>query len=172
MPLDETGVVDAAYGPAGYIEAGMYYPKRDRGRLAKSYEDLGHAITIEKRTAEGFLAWVLLLEAYFGSEADPDVVNRWRRAGDYRIVRHDAFVEHLAYHLRKTDLYVVWPKRMTSQEEKQIERRNDELYGMYKTLRSEGRGKSQAVKEAATRCGYSERRAWDIVRTREPAKAC
>jgi hypothetical protein len=165
MPLDETGVVDATYGPAGYIEAGMNYSKGQRGPLAESYEDLEHAITLAKR--EYFTHWVILLEAYFGSEPDPDVVRLWRERGSERIGYHDKFVEAVADNLRHTELYVVWPKRMSTREEKQVEKMNDEFYSIYKRLKSEGHKNRSAIQQAATMCGYSEPRGYEIVRVRE-----
>lgn len=83
--------------------------------------------------------------------------------------RHDAAIEWLAKDLQHEELHVVWPARMTSQEEKEIDRRNDELYALYARLRDDGKKKTDAVKVAADMTGYSERRAWDIVTGRQSA---
>lgn len=167
MPLDDTGVIDANYGAAGYIEAGQEYG-RQKALLLESYAALENAITMLKAGGQDdFICWLMLLSPYLGEPGDPSIVDVWRRRGHYRRVEiHDRAVEKLSRYLRSTDLFVVWPKRMTSQEEKQIERRNDELYALYRRLREDGENKTQAVKDAAIMCGYSERRAWDIVGAR------
>lgn len=36
MSLDDTGVADTSYGPAGYFEAGKGFARRYRARPAKS----------------------------------------------------------------------------------------------------------------------------------------
>jgi hypothetical protein len=41
MPLDETHVVDAAYGPAGMVASGAAFEERDVPGLRRSYEKLG-----------------------------------------------------------------------------------------------------------------------------------
>lgn len=166
-PLDETHVSEAAYGPAGYVETGMYYTKSQREALRQSYERLEYAITIEKAHPEGFLTWVLLQSSYFGDPADPSIVAEWRKTPGHRIRRHDSFVERLSHHLRNVDLSVVWPKRMSSREEKQVERMNDEFYSLYRRLREEGTKKRAAIQQAATMCGYSESRGYEIVRIRD-----
>lgn len=170
MPLEETGLKDANYGPAGYVEAGQEH-RKNRELLAESYEALEHAITLLKADGqEGFTCWLTLLGPYLGEPGDPSLVDVWRKRGYHgRVEWHDRAVEKLAWYLRATDLFVVWPKRMTSQEEKQIERRNDELHALYQRLREDGKSKTQAVKDAAAMTGYSERRAWEIVGVRDSA---
>ena len=81
--------------------------------------------------------------------------------------RHERAVRLLAMFLEKERLHVVFPKRMTSREEKQVERRNDEFYSLYRRLREEGKRKTQAVEDAAVMCGYGKTRAWEIVGARE-----
>lgn len=73
----------------------------------------------------------------------------------------------LAGYLKDHDLFVLFPKRMTSQEEKHIQRRNDEFYAQYRRLREEGKKETPAVEDAAVMCGYGTTRAWEIVGARE-----
>lgn len=77
----------------------------------------------------------------------------------------------LADYLAATDLYVVFPKRMTSREEGQVERRNDEFFALYLKLREEKMGKTKAVETAAEMCGYGATRAWEIIKLREGKSA-
>ena len=203
-PFDETNVVDAAYGPAGYIGAGQAFDKADRRLLAESFAHLEHALTLLQK--EHMAAYLVLLSPYLSDPADPSLVEAWRererkwerererlrqtkaktdaeRAERQRRLAehekkkprlaewHDLAVDKLAGYLERVDLYVAWPARMSSQQETQIERRNDELYALYRKLREEKMGKTKAVETAAEMCGYSERRAWEIVRSRESARA-
>src|SRR4028118_2158126 len=46
--LEDTGVKDASYGPAGYIWTGAAFDRGDRRLLAESYEALEHALTMLK----------------------------------------------------------------------------------------------------------------------------
>lgn len=177
--LEDATMKDASYGPAGFIEEGMEYPKKQRGRLKQSYQDLSHAIEIEKATTEGMAAWLLLHECYFGDPGDPAIVSEWRKASDYRIDYHDRFISRLADHLRHKDLYVIWPARMSVREETQLERRNDELFKEYEQLKAEKireglperSANAQAVNIAATRHGYRRSRAYEIVQIRTGKKA-
>lgn len=172
MVLEDTHVCEASYGPAGFIEAGMEYTKEQREDLAESYSYLEHAICIMKAENQlGFVCWLMLLAPYLGSDADPSIVREWERRGDHRKEYHDKAVTRLAELLDGVALYPVWPKRMSGMEEKQVERRNKELVGVYNTLRAEGKIKSVAVEDAATICGYSTGRAWEIVRLHEPSEA-
>jgi hypothetical protein len=56
---------------------------------------------------------------------------------------------------------------MTSREEKQVDRRNDEFYGLYRQFRAERMGKTKAVETAAEMTGYSQSGTWAIVKLRE-----
>lgn len=179
MPLDETGVIDASYGPSGFVEEGQYHPNGERQRLKASYDLLKHAITLVKGTPEGFIAWVLLHEPYFGDPGDPSVVAHWREKSPNKAEYHDMFVDRLAEHLKHKDLFVAWPHRMTVREEKLVERRNDEVYAEYRQIKrekrdeglSEAKANKGAVEMAAVRHGYSPRRVYEIVSIRETESA-
>jgi hypothetical protein len=169
----------AAYGPAGYVEAGMEYSPSVRETLAKSYEDLEHAITIYKRTPRGMFNYLLLRPVYFGDPADPAIATRWRQVGDYRIGAHDELVEGVADLLQDHDLFVVWPERMRRSEEKLVEKRNNEFYDEYLQVKqeklnegmSERKANKEAIEIAATRHGYGRSRAYEIVAVRRPKEA-
>lgn len=172
MPLDETGVVDASYGPAGIVMAGTQFEDRDRKLLAQSMADLENALTILKADGHiGMTCYLLLLSPYLGDPADPSIVSGWRKSQPGAARWHDLAIEKLAHYLRRVELHVVWPKRMTGQQEEQIDRRNDDFYRLYRQFRAEGQGKTSAVKNAAVMEGYSERRGWQIVGVREPRKS-
>ncbi len=110
-----------------------------------------------------------LVTPYLGDPGDPSVVFDWRRKAprleSARLFaeRHDRAVETLAGYLKDHDLFVLFPKRMTSLEEKNIERRNDELYSLYRLPREGEKRKNPAVEDAAATCGYGKTRAWEIV---------
>ncbi len=77
MPLDETHMVDAAYGPAGFVEAGAGYEERDVKLLAKSLRKLVLALKVLR--GEDFDAWASLIEPYLSDPADPGSVDEMRR---------------------------------------------------------------------------------------------
>lgn len=176
MPMDETGVIDAAYGPAGLIQAGQEFEEKHRKLLKRTYQDLDHALNILK-VADHDL-WIALRRPYLSDAADASIVAEWRRKAERgneeargAVELHDLAVRVLLILLYNVELFVVWPKRMTSQEEKEIERRNDEFFRVYRQLREEGRNKTGAVKSATAMTGYSESRGWQIVRVREKGVA-
>lgn len=169
---EDSHIRTAAYGPAALIETGAYWTRKERPRMEVSYEKLEHAITLLRESPDPVdrLCWAVLLHPYLGDPGDPGIVSHWRKVKPELANWHDLAVKRLAALLAGHDLYVVWPKRMTSNEEKRIEQRNDELYGLYKRLREEGTSKSEAVKQAALMCGYGKTRAWEIVQVREGAQ--
>lgn len=74
----------------------------------------------------------------------------------------------LAILLPGVDLYVVFPKRMTSREERQVERRNDEFFALYRRYRNvERMSRNKAIETAAEHCGYGRSRGYEIVELRE-----
>ncbi len=77
MPLDDTGVIDASYGPAGLIWRGMEYGKSDRAALARSLARLRLALRVLRY--EDFDAWASLVNPYLGDPADSGMVDDWRR---------------------------------------------------------------------------------------------
>lgn len=176
LALDETHVRDASYGLAGLIEAGSEFAPRQRTALAESYQKLELALKVLK--GEDFPAWLALLTPYLGDPGDPSVVARWREdakkqppagfTGRLFSERHDRAIEKLAGYLAEHELYVVWPKRMTSREEKQFERRNDEFFALYERYRFEDRmSRNKAIETAAEHCGYGRSRGYEIVDLRE-----
>lgn len=180
-PLDETGVVDAAYGAAGYIEEGQAYKdRRERERLRESYRLLDHALTLLKNDGtEGMTCYLVLLSPYIGDPGDPSIVAEWRKKSPGTAEWHDLAVKKLAGYLTFKDLYVAWPARMSAREERQMERRNSEFYALYQRIkaelrdagRSESKANAEAVATAAIHCGYSKRRGYEIVAARTGRKA-
>ncbi len=100
---------------------------------------------------------------------EPERVGEWEKGHPepQLIHRHDEAVGRLAEYLATTDLYVVFPRRMTSREETEVQRRNDEFFALYQKFRDEKMGKTKAVETAAEMCGYGATRAWEIVGLRE-----
>ncbi len=76
MPLDETYVSQATYGPGGLITTGVGFEKRDIEPLRKSYRTLNAALRILRR--EHFQEWGALIEPYLSDVADHSVVADWR----------------------------------------------------------------------------------------------
>ncbi len=77
MPLDETGVADASYGPAGLVREGAEYAQRDREALRRSIRLLRAALVLLRR--EDRRAWEALVNPYLGDPGDPSMVDDWRR---------------------------------------------------------------------------------------------
>jgi hypothetical protein len=177
MPTDESHLRSAEYTSGGYIESGDEFHPHDRRRLAESMDYLRHALTLLR--IEDFDAWLSLRRPYLSDTADFALVSEWRekaRRGseDARgvIELHDRGVGRLAGYLANTSLYVVFPKRMSSMREKQIERRNDELWSLYKTFRySDGMSRNKAIEKASEHCGYGRSRGYEIVDGREGRRA-
>lgn len=147
---EDSHIAQAAYGPGGMILVGAEYRDYSTAeveRLAKSYEYLEYAITIEKATPEGFAAWVLLHGPYFGDPADPDMVRVWREIGDYRIEWHDRFWYRLAHHLRHRKLYPIEPRYLTESENTALENRDAEIYAAYQHHRVAHRMRHRAAVE-------------------------
>jgi len=152
--IDEAAnIAQASYGPAGYVEEGMYYfdyPKTYLMALAKSYQELEKAIRKVKRRPQGMFAWLLLRDVYFGDPADWRIAERWRAVGDYRIQIHDVFVGWLVEELEDIELHPIWPKPYSEKEEKDIERQNAEIYATYQRIRTSGSTHRAAVAQTAT----------------------
>ena len=173
MPLDETGVADASYGPAGLIEAGQGFDKKHRTRLKKTYRDLDHALRLLKAADHDL--WIALHRPYLSDTADPSIVAEWRRKAERgnedakgAVELHDLALRVLAILLHGVDLYVVFPKRMSTREEKQVDRMNDEFFALYKTFRyGDGMSRNKAIEKAAEHCGYGRSRGYEIVEVRE-----
>lgn len=77
MPLDDTHVAEASYGPAGMVFRGQQYRKEDIVLLGRSLDKLRLALRILRH--EDFDAWVSLIEPYLGDPADSGAVEDRRR---------------------------------------------------------------------------------------------
>lgn len=167
---DATMNLEAMSGYEPGFPIGARLSKLDKKLLTKSLEHLGHALTMLR--ADYYGAYSAISLAYLQDSADPSMVeDRRKKAGSSESARrfvtdHDRGIEDLAFYLRKVDLYVPWTKRMTSREEKQVERRNDELYRLYLDYR-ESMSRNKAIETASEHCGYSRSRGYEIVDLRE-----
>jgi hypothetical protein len=167
---EDSHMRSAAYGPAALIEQGAYWPKRWRAAARTTYEKLEHALTLLQHDGTlGMSCWLVLHSFYLGADADPSEVERLEKTRPNLKKWRDLAVKKVAGYLAGHDLFVIMPSRMTSNAAKQIDLRNDEAWALYQQLRSEGRRKTEAVKTTAILCGYSERRIWEIVKTRGSA---
>lgn len=182
MPIDETGVLDANFSSSYPPVEGQYYPKGERQRLKESYKLYRYAVERVKRTPEGMYAYLSVMEAYFGSEADPGIVAHWRKVSPVKAQTHDWFIGRVADELEGImarvgvrDIYVSWPHRMSVKEEARLDQRNDEVYAEYCQIKEEklaeglsgAKANKRAVDTAAIRHGYSTRRVYEIVRIRQ-----
>ena len=168
LPPEDSHIRSASYGSAAYIPTGAYFEQKDIPRLEVSFSKL--RLALKMLYSSGYVgkrAYLVLLHPYLSDPADPGVVTRWRQVRPGLAKWHDFAIRKLATYLAGHDLYVVFPSRMTSNEEKRIEQRNDELFGLYERLRGEGIRKTEAVNQAALLCGYGKTRAWEIVGIRE-----
>jgi hypothetical protein len=168
IPPEESYITTAEYHSGPDIEAGAYWPESVREIARETYKLLDHALdALYAEGTQGRLLYLLLLSPYLGAEADPAIADRWRARSENLAADLDLAIFKLAHYLRHQDLFVVFPSRMTSGQDREIERRNSELFQVYTQLRSEGRRKTESVETAADMCGYSVRRAWAIVKARE-----
>ena len=82
MPLDETHVAEAAYGPAGMVLAGAAF--KDADLSARDIEMLGRSLgrlrlALRVLRKKDFDAWAALVNPYLGDPADAGIVGDWRR---------------------------------------------------------------------------------------------
>ena len=162
-------MVDASFGPAGYVETGMAFGDEAKTLLKESYVALDQAlIMLQNGTPLQRAGYLLLLSPYLGDPADPSLVTKWRdNPSDCRTEWHDRTIDEIAEILRAVDLYVAWPKRMQSLKPRDVEKLNTEFYTTYRKLLDEGYKKTPAVEKAATLTDYGLTRAWEIVKHRE-----
>lgn len=186
-----------SYGPAGLIVPGQAFDKEGRRMYGASYEALDRALdelldedldaylvliepylgdpadaSIVERWRKSLREWQARREEVRQAAVDlgyPELPDRWQRdhPEPERYTSHQKAVRRLAELLEDVELYVVFPKRMTSREAGHVDQRNGDLYALYRQLRTEGLKKTRAVTTAADMCGYSSARAWEIVRLRE-----
>ena len=153
VSLDEgANMKEAAYGPAGLIEEGMYYrdyPRPHFNALKDSYDALEKAINKIKRRPHAMFAFLLLRNVYFGDPADWRIAERWKEVGDYRLLHHEYFIVLLAEELIDTELHPIWPKPYSEKEEKSIERQNAEIYATYQRIRASGATHNASVAQTA-----------------------
>lgn len=160
-------------GPGSWPLAKLQYLERSP-LLKKTYEHLDRAL--EQLRREHWPEWLLIRTAYLDPDTSPSKVAHWRKlAKDHlgarlQLEMLEDGIRTLARYLADVELHVIWPQRMTSREEKQVERRNDELYAVYLRHREEGTSRGKAIEKAATECGYSPGRASKIVKLRESSK--
>lgn len=189
MPLDETGVRDASYGPAGLITTGAAFEKRDVKRLAESYRKLKPAINrlpVSLRAA--------LLHPYLADEADPGIVEVWREriaaldkenttrrkarkpekvAHVYtrrQLQRHDIAVHLLWQELKDENLYVVYPKLMSERERAAGEAANAQMMAYYQRVRVAGRTHRGAISQTAVKFEIPEDAVERVVEFRSDVK--
>ena len=161
------------YGPAGMIEEGMAFESRRQRMLAETYGLLEYALILLKK--DDLSAWISLIEPYLGDPADPSVVDDWRKKTEQGYIsaalfieRHDRAIVKLAEYLKGHDLYVAWPKRMSTRQEEQVDRMNDEFFALYQRYHYEDKmSRNKAIETAAEHCGYSRSRAYEIANLRE-----
>ena len=126
MSLEDQGVAEANYGPAGIITSGAEFGMADEPvnltRLAESYQFLEYALTYLKGDGpEGMTAYILLLVSYLG---DPSIVDEWRRKRPELADWHDLGIRKLAGYLARKDLYTVPTKLLSEGEERRMEDQN------------------------------------------------
>ena len=168
------------HGPAGMIYAGMEFKPEERALLAESYKWLDKLLALLK--VEDFDAWASLTKPYTGDPADPSIVEHWRKHGRVEnIEARDRGIRRMAELADELDLdfWVAWPSRMSTRQEKQVEKMNDEFYRLYEQFLAENRetgmgkrkGAADAMQKACEMCGYSVRRGQEIVQVRRGEKA-
>lgn len=186
LPLDESHLQSASYGPAGYIETGTEFHKEGNVALLKqSFGFLNIALKIlYHKHPELFES---LIEPYFADPADPGLIGHWRRLiaamdkeNDLRrrakppkplvvalkepadfLERHDKAIEQLAAYLANVDLYYIPVSQLSESEAKADEHREQQIYASYQRYRTAGNRSEHAVEMTAAEFGTST----DVVET-------
>lgn len=161
------------YGPAGVIFAGTEFDKSDRMLLRQSFDALRAALARLQKS--DFQAWASLVEPYLADPADASLVDEWRRKVDELdkeneirakrkppqqprvalvvprmfLERHDRALEKLAEDLKHTDLYAVFARPMSEEEEKAGQDQNAEIAATVERLRATGSSVREALAQAA-----------------------
>lgn len=172
MPLDETHLRSAGYGPAGFILSGSAFTPFQAANLARSYKYLNHALTLLQNgdTADR-MRYLVLLAPYLGDPADASLVDLWRKKpGDQRWVWHDEAVEKLCHYLRKIELFAVSPREMTEDEKRESSQRDARVYAHYTKMRRAGRRHDKAIEMAAEEFATSTDRVELLVELRRDVK--
>lgn len=162
---EDSHVRSADYGPAGLIFSGCEFEREDRRLLRESFEALRLALVLLRSERgviskhsngdeiTGLSAWTALIEPYLADPADPSIVDGWRKSeyisAKRFLERHDVAIEKLAQYLRKEDLHVVFPVRMSENEEQKMERQNADIYAKYQALRVSGLTRKVAIIQTA-----------------------
>jgi hypothetical protein len=192
MPLDETGVRDASYGPAGIVLTGVQFEKRDVELLAESYDTLDRALRELMR--HDFQLWASLIEPYLSDIADNSVVEDWREKLEaldkenaarrkakkpervalvyprLQLMRHEKAVEWLTDHLKGEDLHVVFPKLMSERERAAGDAANAQIYAYYQRVRVAGRTHRGAISQTAVKFEMPEDAIERVVEFRSDVK--
>lgn len=160
------------YGPAGLIYEGMAFEREDRYLMRESMVLLDHALTLLRK--DYFTLWRSLVEPYLGDPADSSLIDHWREQAKrtwefekednfrgerytmkrnivswFHVKRHDKAIEVLAGILGKEDLYVVFAKRMSKDEEKKGEDQNAEILAVFQRHRASGMSNPHAIRQTA-----------------------
>lgn len=160
-------------GPGSWPLAKKQYLERSP-LLRLTYDHLDRAL--RRLHDEEVSAWLAIHDIYLDPDFSPSrIAHLHVRAREGQDAQHTLVnigygIRCIASYLAATDLHVIWPARMTSREEKQVERRNDELYAVYLRHRDEGKSRGRAIADAATECGYGTSRTYEIVNLRESFK--
>lgn len=160
------------HGPAGLIYEGMTFDREDRYLMRQSIALLDHALTLLRK--DHFALWRSLVEPYLGDPADNSIVDQWREQAKrtwefekednfrgerytmkrsifawYMVKRHDAAIAMLADILREADLYAIFAKRMSKDQERKVEDQNAEILAVFERNRASGMVRVAAVRQTA-----------------------
>lgn len=172
LALEDSHLRSAQYGPAGYTETGKEFPPHHRERLEESFGALEHALTLLKNLPPpDNAAYFVLLAPYLGDPGDPSLVDLWRQnPEDQRPYWVDLGVSWLAYFLRRTPLYPVYPKLMSKRAESRMEHQNAEICAAFRRAKAGGFSEREAAAYVAEKFGVLPSRVEKILEFREEHK--
>lgn len=170
LPLDESHLHTASYGPAGYIETGTeFYEEGNVKLLHKSYGLLNAALRLLRR--DHLELWGALVEAYLSDPGDPGIIGHWRRqvatldVVNREIHRHNALVRQgkRPGPSRYEKIGFVVPRMLLERHDEAIERlaemlQDVDLYYIPVSQLSETEAKADEHREAQMYASYQRYR--------------
>lgn len=170
LPLDESHLHTASYGPAGYIETGTEFQEEGNVRLLlKSYGLLNVALRLLRR--DHLELWGALVEAYLGDPGDPGIIGHWRRQvaaldeENREIRRHNTLVKKgkKPGHFKHEKVGFVIPRMLLERHDEAIEKLSDylrdvDLYYVPVSRLSEAEAKADEHREAQMYASYQRYR--------------
>lgn len=170
LPLDESHLQSASYGPAGYVPTGVeFHEEGSVPLLRKSYGLLNAALRLLRR--DHMDLWIPLVEPYLSDPGDPGLMEHWRRRvaeldeENRDIRRHNDLVKKgkKSGHWKHEKVALVVPRMLLKRHDKAIEQlaeylRDVDLYYIPVSQLSESEARADEHREAQMYASYQRYR--------------